>query len=104
MAQSFAGRLRRKFVTDRSLDFQSSLHGGTCHHAVVVSEEVGKLGARQFERIAETPKQTEQVDVGDRVASYRPLSTSKAMLGDRINATRVVGALAPGGMHRRRDE
>src|SRR5271170_3447711 len=26
------------------------------------------------------------------------------MLGDRINAARVIGALAPGGMYRRRDE
>ena len=44
------------------------------------------------------------MDVGDRVASHRPLATSKALLGDRVNGAGVVGALAPGGMHRRRDE
>src|SRR5271170_940404 len=104
MAQLSSNQLRRKFVTERSLDFQSSLHGGARHHAVVVSEEVGKLGARQLERIAETPKQPEQVDVRYRVGSHCPLATSKAVLGDRINGPGVVGALAPGRMHRRRDE
>ena len=92
MAQPSANQLRRKFVTERSLDFQSPPHGGGRHHAVVVSEEVGKLGARQFERIAETPKQAEQVDVRDRVASYRPLATSKAVLGDRVNGAAVISS------------
>src|SRR5437763_13606803 len=72
---SRASRLRRQFIADRGFGLDGSLHRGPCHHARVMSCEVGKCLGGELEGIREPPIQPKKMDVDDRIVSQRPART-----------------------------